>query len=83
MKEDGSKYEANGEEIEDELPAACPFCGHSGVFDGHGKIPDKLTTVKSGIEKTYRVIKPRFRCPECNGRFEMWGKVDQLSQERR
>jgi len=63
--------EADPDAVADRPPAACPFCGHDGVFDAQGELPDTITTTRAGVETVFEATWSQMRCPDCNGTFQM------------
>jgi len=61
--------------IEERRPTNCPFCGHSGAFDGQGW-QSKTTYPRACAEPETLMGWYQHRCPECNGRFRMLTAVD-------
>lgn len=72
------QLEANPDEVADRTPVACPFCGHDGSFDGQGSWPDEITITRAGVTTTYDVQWMQFRCPGCNGRFQMLDNAEEV-----
>jgi len=51
----GNPWEEH-DHVSDRQPAFCPYCGHDGAFDGHGRVPG---------DGPWSVI----RCADCGFRF--------------
>lgn len=60
-------------------PAACPWCGHDGAFDGQGQWGEVISTRRSGVRHEYDVVWDAFRCPTCNVQFQMIVESDLIS----
>lgn len=79
--EPSTKFDPDEDATADRQPAACPFCGHDGVFDGQGDWPDEIETARAGVRKEYDVTWVQHRCPECNGTFQMLTEAEQVRVE--
>jgi hypothetical protein len=77
---DAHEFRARERKTADRKPAACPFCGHDGVFDGQGRRADDLHVKRRGVSSIFDVDWSQFRCPNCNGRFEMMTRVSDRAQ---
>lgn len=70
--------EADPDVVSDRTPAACPFCGHDGAFDGQGQFPDEIEITRAGVTTTYQATWSQHRCPECNGRFQLLDHAEEV-----
>jgi len=71
------RYLPDEDETANRTPCNCPFCGHDGVFDGQGNIPDTMKITRSGVMTEYDTNWAQIRCPNCNGRFRMLDEVQE------
>lgn len=78
---DRTRWDPDPEAIADRTPAACPFCGHDGVFDGRGSVPDERTIKRAGVTTTYETQWSEFHCPECNGYFQLLDEATKIDQD--
>lgn len=66
-----TRFEPDPSAVSGDTPAACPFCGHDGAFDGQGDWNDTIKLTRVGVITVHDVTWSQHRCPECNGRFRM------------
>lgn len=64
-------FEADESETAERTPAACPFCGFEGAFDGQGRRQESVTVTDRNGEAHFDTMWSQMRCSECNGRFRM------------
>jgi len=76
-----SHFEADDAVTEDRTPAACPFCGYDGAFDGQGKFTREMATKRAGVRTEFKIDWYQFRCSECNGHFQMLDQARKVGTE--
>lgn len=79
--EAATQFDPDPEVTAERQPAACPFCGHDGAFDGQGSWTDEIVRVRAGVETTYEGTYDRHRCPDCNGRFTMLSDAEKTDSK--
>jgi len=68
-------------EAEDRRPAACPFCGYEGAFDGQGTFTTEPKIIRRGVETQLVEEWYQARCGECGGVFRCREHSEVVSRE--